>query len=327
MSFFERLKSGLSRTKDAIVNKVEHIVRRAVRVDDDFWEEIEETLILSDVGMNTSLALVERMREKYRIEKPRTNEELLDTLRNAMAEMLTPEEQPDPRELAPGLNVILVTGVNGSGKTTSIGKLAFYYSSLGKNVMLAACDTFRAAAVEQLTIWSERSKVPIISQSEGTDPAAVIFDAVQAARARNVDVLIADTAGRLHTKSNLMEELKKLRRVVTDKAGAENCRNWLVLDSTLGQNSLNQVKLFNESVPVDALVITKLDGTAKGGIVFSIIGEMKVPLAFVGVGEKMEDLMPFDAGEFSRALLGDVSAEEIDEQETAQQEQQDQPAQ
>lgn len=319
MSFFQKLKSGLSRTKEAIVTRVENIVRRAVKVDENFWEEIEETLILSDVGMNMAVSLTSRMRERYRVEKPGDMDGLMALMRSVMAEMLVPEEQPSPLDFPPGLNVVMITGVNGSGKTTSIGKLAFYFSALGKKVMLAACDTFRAAAVDQLNIWAERSRVPIIMQKEGTDPSAVMFDAVQSARARNIDILIVDTAGRLHTKNNLMEELKKLKRVAVEKAEASSFRNWLVLDSTLGQNSLNQVKVFNDVAPVDALVITKLDGTAKGGIVFSIIGEMKVPIAFVGVGEKMEDLMPFDPGEFSKALLGDMSASENISEETVQQ--------
>ena len=313
MSWLQRLKGGLTRTKDAIVNKVAMTVRRAVAVNDEFWEQIEEILILGDVGMNTAVAMVEEMRQRYRQNKPRDMEELLGMISQVMAGKLQPGDQRDPLAFEPGLNVIMLIGVNGSGKTTTTGKLANYFSAQGKKVMLAACDTFRAAAVEQLEIWANRADVPIVRHQAGTDPAAVMFDAVESARARNVDILLADTAGRLHTKHNLMEELKKLQRVAVEKGGAASFRSWLVLDATLGQNSLNQVKLFNESVPVDALVITKLDGTAKGGIVFAIQSEIKVPIAFIGVGEKLEDMMPFRAAEFSQALIGDVSSDNVTE--------------
>lgn len=306
----QRLKAGLTRTKQALISKVEMVVRRAVSVDDNFWEEIEETLILSDCGMAVSVEIVEKMRQRHKVEKPQDVDSLMAMLRGVLAEMLQPESDADPLAFSEGTNVIMLTGVNGSGKTTSCGKLAAHFTAMGKKVIIAACDTFRAAAVDQLEVWATRADVPIIRQKEGTDPSAVMFDAAMAAKSRGADILIADTAGRLHTKSNLMEELKKMKRICVEKAGMTSFRSWLVLDSTLGQNALSQVRLFNEAVPVDALVLTKLDGTAKGGIVFSIISELKIPIAYIGVGEKLEDLMRFDPHEFSQALLGDRDARE-----------------
>jgi len=302
---FSRLKQGLLRTKDALVNKVAHVIKKAVTIDDEFFETLEETLLLSDVGMTTAVAIVNRIRELYRAEKPTDRDALVDLMRRAISELLEQGGPAADHPFQPGLNVVMITGVNGSGKTTSIGKLAANYKARGKNVMLAACDTFRAAAVDQLEIWAGRAGVPIIRQKEGTDPSAVMFDAVQSARAKNIDILFADTAGRLHTQVNLMEELKKIRRVAVEKAGVESFRSWLVLDSTIGQNSLSQMKLFNEAIKIDGLVITKLDGTARGGIVLSIVNEWKIPIMYVGVGEQMDDLMPFSAAEFSAALLGD----------------------
>lgn len=306
----QRLKAGLTRTKQALISKVEMVVRRAVAVDDNFWEEIEATLILSDCGMAVSVEIVEKMRQRHKVEKPQDVDALMALLRGVLAEMLQPESDVDPLAFSEGTNVIMLTGVNGSGKTTSCGKLAAHFTAMGKKVIIAACDTFRAAAVDQLEVWATRADVPIIRQKEGTDPSAVMFDAAMAAKSRGADILIADTAGRLHTKSNLMEELKKMKRICVEKAGMTSFRSWLVLDSTLGQNAISQVRLFNEAVPVDALVLTKLDGTAKGGIVFSIISELKIPIAYIGVGEKLEDLMRFDPHEFSLALLGDREARE-----------------
>ncbi|MFC1474644.1 signal recognition particle-docking protein FtsY [bacterium] len=309
-----KLKQGLLRTKDALVNKVTHVIKKAVVIDDEFYETLEETLLLSDVGMNTAAAITDRIRELYRAEKPEDRDTLVEMMRRVISELLcegAAEEQPFP----PGLNVVMVTGVNGSGKTTTIGKLAANFKADGKNVMLAACDTFRAAAVDQLEIWAGRADVPIVRQKEGTDPSAVMFDAIQSARAKNIDILIADTAGRLHTQVNLMEELKKIRRVATEKAGVDSFRSWLVLDSTIGQNSINQMKEFNEAIQVDGLIITKLDGTARGGIVLSIVNEWKIPILYVGVGEQVEDLMPFDATEFAAALLGENLDDHITEKE------------
>lgn len=302
---FGKLKEKLVRTKDALINKVEQVVRHTVTIDEEFYETIEETLLLADVGMNTATMITDRVRERCTEEKPTDPDRLMDLVREVIADFLVQGGAPDESEIRPGLNVIMITGVNGSGKTTSTGKLAALYKQQGYNVMLAACDTYRAAAVEQLEIWSERAGVPIVRQQEGTDPSAVMFDAVQAARARNIDVLLADTAGRLHTQVNLMEELKKIRRIATGKAGVENFRSWLVLDSTIGQNSVSQARLFNEAVTIEGLVITKLDGTARGGIVLSVINEWKLPIEYIGVGEKIEDLVRFDQREFAKALLGE----------------------
>jgi len=308
-----RLKQGLLRTKDALVKKVEHAVRRAVNIDDEFFETLEETLLLSDVGMKTTQDIVESIREKYRAEKPADQDALLELIQRVIAEILIEGSEADGRAFEPGLNVIMITGVNGSGKTTSIGKLANMFRQEGRNVMMAACDTFRAAAVDQLEIWADRAGVPIVRQKTGTDPSAVMFDAVQSARSKGIDVLLADTAGRLHTQVNLMEELKKIRRVAVDKAQVESFRSWLVLDSTIGQNSLNQVKMFNEAITLDGLVITKLDGTARGGVVLSIVNEWKLPITYIGVGEKLDDIVPFDAREFASALLGENLQEYMDQ--------------
>lgn len=305
---FERLRHGLEKTKDGIRQKLEHVVRRAVSVDDEFYDNLEEALLLSDVGAATTAVIVGEVREKYKLEKPGDDDELMRLIRGALENILLQGGAGSQLSFDPGLNVILIMGVNGSGKTTTIGKLAARMKNDGRNVMIAACDTFRAAAVEQLETWAARAGVPIVRQREGTDPSAVMFDAVQAARARGIDTLIADTAGRLHTQVNLMRELRKIRRIATEKtekAGVGSLRSWLVLDSTIGQNSLSQVRLFNEAVPVDGLILTKLDGTARGGVVFSIVNEWKLPIVFVGVGEKMGDLFPFDASDFARAILGD----------------------
>ncbi|MFA6450248.1 MAG: signal recognition particle-docking protein FtsY [bacterium] len=300
----ERLKLGLKRTKDSLKQKIEQVIHRSTAIDENFYDDLEEALLLADVGSTTASSIIEKVRERYRREKPADNEGMVALVCNVLENILTEGATANPPFIQ-DLNVIMVMGVNGTGKTTSIGKLARYYKDAGRNVMIAACDTFRAAAVDQLEIWANRANVPIIRQRDGTDPSAVMYDAVQAARARGVEILIVDTAGRLHTQVNLMRELQKIRRVAFEKANVESLRSWLVLDSTIGQNSLNQVKLFNDAVPVDGLILTKLDGTARGGVVFSIVNEMKIPIVFVGVGEQAEDLMPFDPAEFARVLLGD----------------------
>jgi len=301
---FDRLKKGLKKTSDSIRHKISAAIGRAVKIDDEFCERLEEALLLSDVGASTAALIVDEIKSKAMEKRPADAEALNALVVDVLAEILESGAAAEP--LAPGLNVVMMMGVNGSGKTTMIGKLAMRYKAEGRKVMLAACDTFRAAASEQLEIWAKRADVPIIRQREGADPSAVMYDAVQAARARGADLLIADTAGRLHTQSNLMRELQKIQRVAVEKAGVENFRAWLVLDSTIGRNSYNQVQQFGQAVPVDALVLTKMDGTARGGVVFSILKEWRMPIMFVGVGEKMEDLLPFNASEFSRALLGDA---------------------
>lgn len=314
-----RLKQGLVRTKDAIVSKVAHVVKKAVAVDEDFYEALEETLLLSDVGMTTAGDIVDRVRQRYRAEKPSDKDSLLQMVCACVSDILVENASDADLDFQPGLNVVMITGVNGSGKTTTVGKLAGKYKSEGKKVMIAACDTFRAAAVQQLEVWAERAGVHIIRQKEGTDPSAVMFDAVQSAKSNGVDILIADTAGRLHTQVNLMEELKKIRRVAVEKAGVQSFKAWLVLDSTVGQNAINQVKFFNEATALDGLIITKLDGTARGGVVLSIVNEWKLPIMYVGVGEKQEDLMEFSASEFAAAMMGDALDQHIAEVEQPQQ--------
>ncbi len=301
----ERLKLGLKRTKDSIKQKIEQVVHRAAAIDEDFFESLEEAFLLADVGAATASSIIEKVEVRYKKERPADKTSVLSIVLDVMSEILTGGSGDGNLELASGLNVIMIMGVNGTGKTTSIGKLAAHFKAEGRNVMIAACDTFRAAAVEQLEIWAERAGVPIIRQREGTDPSAVMFDAVQSARAKGIDVLFVDTAGRLHTQVNLMRELQKIRRIALEKANVESLRSWLVLDSTIGQNSLSQVKFFNDAVPVDGLILTKMDGTARGGVVFSIVNEWKVPILFIGVGEKMDDLLPFNASEFAAAILGD----------------------
>lgn len=302
---FDRLKQGLKRTKDSLKQKIVQVVKRSGPIGDDFYDDLEEALLLADVGSKTASDIIERVKEKCKQDRPADQDSVLKIVIGVLEDILTRAAGHQEIDFKPGLNVIMVMGVNGTGKTTSIGKLAAWFKNQGKNVMIAACDTFRAAAVDQLEIWAKRTDVPIIMQKEGTDPSAVMYDAVQAAKARNIDILIADTAGRLHTQVNLMRELQKIRRIVVEKSNVESLRAWLVLDSTIGQNSLSQVKQFNDAVAVDGLVLTKLDGTARGGIVFSIVNEMNIPIVFVGVGEQMGDLMPFDPTEFSKALLGD----------------------
>ncbi len=303
MAIFNRLREGLVRTKEAFIKKVESVVKSAVEIDEEFYENLEEILLLSDVGMVTAQRISEGFYEKYATRRPTSNEQVMDIIREVISEIFTGEDTVVAKPFAPGLNVVMVTGINGSGKTTTIGKLAAKFKQEGKSVMLAACDTFRAAAVEQLQIWADRSNVPLIKGAEGVDPSSVMFDAVMAAKAQNVDILLADTAGRLHTQVNLMQELRKIKRIATEKAGAVNFQSWIVLDSTIGQNALSQVKLFNEAVGIDALVVTKLDGTARGGVVLSIINEWKLPISYIGVGEKIDDLMPFNAVEFAHELL------------------------
>ncbi|MEW5947671.1 MAG: signal recognition particle-docking protein FtsY [bacterium] len=300
---FEKLKSGIARTRNALAEGFGSLVGRHNTIGDDFFDDLEATLLLADVGLPTARKIIAAVRENLARTKTKTPETAVETAKNAIAAMLAPGTPPAAPQLPGGFSVILFAGVNGSGKTTTIAKLAHRLKGEGRSVMMAACDTFRAAAADQLEVWAKRIGVPIVRQSEGADPSAVIFDAIASARAKNAGFLLADTAGRLHTKVNLMEELRKIRRVATGKAGAERILSWLVLDATLGQNSLNQVRLFNEAVPLDAIVLTKLDGTAGGGAILSILDEWKIPIAFLGVGEGLDDLVPFHPDEFARALL------------------------
>ncbi|MBM3461079.1 MAG: signal recognition particle-docking protein FtsY [Armatimonadetes bacterium] len=301
----DRLKDGLKRTRDGLMGGVMDLFR-GKRIDEDFWESLEEILITSDVGVATSTQIVDRLRAAVKEQKITEPAALTDILREDLTGILKTVESD--LMLESGLTVIMVVGVNGTGKTTTIGKLAWRLKSEGKKVMLAAADTFRAAAMDQLQIWADRVGVDIIRLGENADPAAVAYDAVTAAQARGMDVLIIDTAGRLHNKVNLMEELKKVRRVVTRQIPSAPHETLLVLDATTGQNALQQAKTFGQAVDVSGLVLAKLDGTARGGIVIAIAQELGTPVKFIGIGEAMDDLRAFEATEFVNALF--VTTEE-----------------
>ena len=298
MGFFSKIKEAFKKTKSSLDNKLMSILSRG-ELDDEFFDELEEILILSDLGTSCSVEIVEQLRERARKTKLRTQEEVKQALREIMCEILEKNEVP---EITYPL-VYMVVGVNGVGKTTTIGKLANYFKSQGKSVLLVAGDTFRAAASDQLTAWANRNNVKIIKNNEGADPASVVYDGLSSAKAKNVDVVIIDTAGRLHNKTNLMEELKKVSKVVRTQWPECCYQNLLVLDATTGQNALSQVKYFDEAVDIDGLVLTKLDGTAKGGIVLSIAQDYSVPVVYVGTGEKLDDLEPFNAEEFVEAII------------------------
>lgn len=300
---FSRLKSGLSKTRDGFINQVSSLFASYGRIDDELFEELEEILIQADVGVRTTIQLVEELKERVEEEGIKEPEKLNELFREQLTELLKAEYTR--LELADGLNILMVVGVNGVGKTTTIAKIAQRYKNEGKSVLLAAGDTFRAAAIDQLRVWSERIGVSLIAQQEGADAAAVAYDAVQAAKARDVDLLIVDTAGRLHTQKNLMEELKKVKRVIEREGEGSNIQVLLVLDATTGQNAINQARLFHEAINVDGIALTKLDGTAKGGIVVAIKNELGIPIKLIGVGEAAEDLQDFKAEDFVKALFID----------------------
>ncbi|MBQ1335802.1 MAG: signal recognition particle-docking protein FtsY [Selenomonadaceae bacterium] len=302
MGFFDKLKKGLAKTKENLTNKIEKLIIGYADIDEEFLEELEETLIMADVGMTTTETLMKAVRKGIKKKEINSPEDLKPFLAKEIAAILT-EGENVTRIAAAGPTVILVIGVNGAGKTTTIGKLSAYYKEQGKSVMLAAADTFRAAAIDQLKVWSQRTGAAFIQHEEGSDPAAVAFDAVKAAKARNVDILIVDTAGRLQTKSNLMEELKKINRVIAREIPEAPHETLLVLDATTGQNAISQAKLFTQAAPITGVVLTKLDGTAKGGVVIGIKSELSMPVKWIGVGEKVEDLRPFVAEDFARALF------------------------
>lgn len=305
--FFTKLKEGLTKTRDQFVGKVEEILTGRRKIDEDLYEELEEVLIRSDVGVTTSMELVQRLRQEVKKRKLTEAQELREVLKEEIADLLGEEV---PIQFAPsGPSVILVVGVNGVGKTTTIGKLAYYFKNEGKKVILAAGDTFRAAAIDQLEIWGNRAGVEVIKQREGADPAAVAYDSIQYAKPRGVDLVIMDTAGRLHNKVNLMEELKKVKRVIEREIPGAPHEVLLVLDATTGQNAIQQAKIFQEAAGVTGIVLTKLDGTAKGGVVLGIQGEVKIPVKWVGVGEGMEDLRPFVPQDFADALFSQTEEE------------------
>lgn len=300
MGFFDKLKAGLAKTKNALFGRLDQLFRGFSKVDEDMLEELEEVLITADVGVGPTEKIIDRLRGKIRAEKITEPEKVKTALEEILVSMIG---EGEPLVLDTKPSVILVIGVNGVGKTTSIAKIANLLKSEGKSVILAAADTFRAAAVDQLKIWADRVGVDIISHGEGSDPAAVVFDAVNAAKSRHSDVLIIDTAGRLHNKKNLMDELAKINRVVDRELPGCSRETLLVLDATTGQNAVSQAKEFRSSAPLTGLVLTKLDGTAKGGIVFSIREELGIPVKFICVGEQVDDLQYFKAGEFVSALF------------------------
>ncbi|MDK2905257.1 MAG: fused signal recognition particle receptor [Eubacteriaceae bacterium] len=297
LSLFERMRNRLVKTKDDFKEKIENVMYMG-SFDDDFFEELEETLILSDLGAESSMKITDQLRDKIIETRSKSKEEVLGFLKEILISMVdVPVIKPEYP------TIILVVGVNGVGKTTSIAKLASRYKSEGKKVVIAAADTFRAAAVEQIDEWSKRIGVDLIKSTTGADPSSVVFDAIGAAKARKADILICDTAGRLHNKVNLMNELQKISRVVNREGQGFTIHNLMVLDATTGQNALNQAKVFKEAVDVSGIVLTKLDGTAKGGIAISLIDEMQIPIEYVGIGEKSEDLIDFDAKKFVDMLF------------------------
>ena len=301
MGFFDKIKAGLAKTRDAIGATLENVFSGFSEIDDDFYDELEESLILADLGVDTATTAVERLRKVIRQEHYKTTQEAKQALKDILVDMLCvgdPELHLDTKP-----SVILVIGVNGVGKTTTIGKLATQFTKQGKNVLLVAADTFRAAAADQLEIWAGRSGASIVRQYEGADPASVVYDGIQAAKSRGADVILIDTAGRLHNKQNLMNELNKISRVIDRECPDASRETLLVLDATTGQNGLIQAKQFGESAGITGIVLTKLDGTAKGGIVIAIAKELGVPVKYVGVGEQVGDLQPFDAKAFVEALL------------------------
>lgn len=299
-NFFEKLKNGLTKTRENITGKMNEVLGLAMTIDEDLFEELEEVLITSDVGYETSMELIERLRKKIRLQKVTEVDKVRDVLKEVISEFMEDEEKTFEVKKP---TILLIIGVNGVGKTTSIGKLAFKYKNEGKKVILAAADTFRAAAIDQLEVWAKRSEVDIVRHQEGSDPAAVVYDALEAFKARNADVLLCDTAGRLHNKKNLMNELEKIRRVIDREFGDANIYSLLVLDGTSGQNAVIQAKEFQKVAQLDGIILTKLDGTAKGGVVLSIKESLKIPVVYIGVGEAIEDLQDFDAKAFADALI------------------------
>ena len=301
MGFFDKIKAGLTKTRDALSNTLGSVFSGFSEIDDDFYDELEESLILADLGVETATKAVERLRKTIKEQHLKTTEEARSALKDILVEMLNVGDTALNLQTEPA--VILVIGVNGVGKTTTIGKIATQLVNEGKNVLLVAGDTFRAAAADQLEIWAQRSGASIVRQHEGADPASVVFDGIQSAKAKGADVIIIDTAGRLHNKQNLMNELNKISRIVERELPEASKEVLLVLDGTTGQNGLIQAREFSKIAGVTAIALTKLDGTAKGGIVIAVADSLQIPVKFVGVGEKADDLMPFQAREFVEALL------------------------
>ena len=300
MGFFSKIKEGLKKTRDSVVGQIDTMLKSFTKIDEALFEELEELLVMGDVGVHTSQRITELLRERVKKEGVTDPGEIHRLLSEIVAELLTGGEQ---LKLDTKPSIILVIGVNGVGKTTTIGKLANNLRQDGKKVLLAAADTFRAAAIDQLEIWAHRSKCEIVKQNEGSDPAAVVFDAISSAKAKNADVIICDTAGRLHNKKHLMDELAKIGRIIDRELPDADKEILLVLDATTGQNAVNQAREFKNAAGITGIVLTKLDGTAKGGVVLSIKEELDVPVKYIGVGEQIDDLQPFDAQDFAKALF------------------------
>ena len=301
MGFFEKLKQGLGKTRDSLNEKINNVFSNFRKVDEDLLEELEEILIMSDIGVETATEIIAKLRNRLKLEKITDEEGVKTALKEEMQAIL--DKAPNGLELKTKPAVILVVGVNGVGKTTSIGKIANNLRKQGKKVVVAAADTFRAAAVEQLEIWANRAGVDIVKRQEGSDPASVVFDAIKITKEKNADVLICDTAGRLHTKKYLMDELLKIGKVIEKELPEAEKETLMVIDSTTGQNAIVQVKAFKEVVPITGLILTKLDGTAKGGVVIGIVNENSIPVKFVGVGEKIDDMEVFNSKDFVQAII------------------------
>ncbi|MCI6888989.1 MAG: signal recognition particle-docking protein FtsY [Ruminococcus sp.] len=324
MGLFSKIKEGLKKTKDSMINKMQRVVNSFTKIDEELFEQLEETMIMSDIGVETSVEICSRLRKKIKEQGVTDPALIMDLIQEIVAEMMGNDTSLD---MSTTPSIIMVIGVNGAGKTTTIGKLCHQLKSEGKKVIVAAADTFRAAAIDQLQVWTERAGVDIVKHAEGSDPGAVVYDAISAAKARNCDVLVIDTAGRLHNKKNLMDELAKINRIMSTQADGCSKEVLLVLDATTGQNAVNQARLFSETAEITGIVLTKLDGTAKGGIVISIMNELDIPVKLIGVGEKIDDLQPFDSKSFVTALFERTDSEnekaENEESEFSDEEEED----
>ena len=298
MGLFAKLREGLTKTRDSLMGRVDTLVKETRKIDEDFYEELEDILLMSDCGMKATTAIMDELRRRVNENKVKDADTAKQMLKDIMIEQM---DIPRPPLRWP--RVMLVVGVNGAGKTTTIGKLALRFQNIGRRIILCAADTFRAAAADQLTVWAERARVPIVKHAEGADPAAVVYDGIQSAKAQGADLLIVDTAGRLHNKKNLMDELNKMRRVIDREFPEADVRCMLVLDATTGQNGLAQARAFKEVCEIGGIILTKLDGTAKGGIALAIRQELEVPVWYIGVGEGIDDLQPFNAKDFVEALF------------------------